>query len=374
MSIDTFFEESREQSIIKSTIVHKYFWAWAKVVMPTARKGDGKIAYIDLFSGPGRYKDGTKSTPLLILEKAILDENMRKMLITIFNDRDSDNSRSLQNAIDNLPGIELLKFKPQVLNSEVGAEIEQTFRKMHLVPTLFFVDPWGYKGLSLGLINSVLRNWGCDCIFFFNYNRINMGLNNDFVRNHMDALFGKQRADQLRKELEIMNPLQREMEIVEQLSQALKSSGNGTRYVLPFCFKNENGTRTSHHLIFVTKHFRGYEIMKDIMANRSTGSCQGVPTFEYCKADKNQPTLFELSRPLDELENLLLECYAGKTTNRKIIYEEHSVGRPFLESNYRVALINLENKGLIITDPPKNLRRPDTFSENVRITFTKRDN
>ncbi len=374
MSTDTFFEESREQSIVKTTIVHKYFWAWAKVIIPTAKKGNGKIAYIDLFSGPGRYKDGTKSTPLLILEKAIQDENMRNMLVTIFNDRDSDNSRSLQTAIDNLPGIELLKYKPQVLNSEVGTEIEQAFSKMHLVPSLFFVDPWGYKGLSLGLINSVLQNWGCDCIFFFNYNRINMGLNNDLVRNHMDALFGKQRADQLRQKLETMSPLQREMEIVEQLAQALKSSGNGNRFVLPFCFKNENGTRTSHHLIFVTKHFRGYEIMKEIMANRSTGSYQGVPSFEYCEAGKNQPTLFELSRPLDDLENLLLEFYAGKTTNRKLIYEEHSVGKPFLESNYRVALMNLENKGTIITNPPKNLRRPDTFSESVKITFPKRDN
>jgi three-Cys-motif partner protein len=374
MTTENFFEESREQSIVKATIVHKYFWAWAKVIMPFAKKRNNKIAYVDLFSGPGRYKDGTKSTPILILEKAVQDENMREMLVTIFNDRDSDNSRSLQTAIDKLPGIETLSYKPQVLNNEVGAEIEQSFRKVQLVPTLFFVDPWGYKGLSLGLINSVLKNWGCDCIFFFNYNRINMGLNNEFVKTHMDALFGKQRADKLRHELEKMSPLQREMEIVEQLVQALKSSGNGTRFVLPFCFKNENGTRTSHHLIFVTKHFRGYEIMKDIMANRSTGSNQGVPSFAYCVAEKTQPTLFEFSRPIDDLENLLLEYYAGKTTNRKMIYEEHSVGRPFLQSNYRVALISMENKGLIITDPPKNLRRPDTFSEDVKITFPKKDN
>ena len=49
MSTETFFEESREQSIVKATIVHKYFWAWAKVIIPTAQKGRGKIAYIDLF-------------------------------------------------------------------------------------------------------------------------------------------------------------------------------------------------------------------------------------------------------------------------------------------------------------------------------------
>ena len=60
-----------------------------------------------------------------------------------------------------------------------------------------FVDPWGYKGLSLRLINSVLKDWACECIFFFNYNRINMGLGNDAVKEHMDALFGEERAAEL---------------------------------------------------------------------------------------------------------------------------------------------------------------------------------
>ena len=38
------------------------------------------------------------------------------------------------------------------------------------------------------------------------------------------------------------------------------------RFVLPFCFKNNSGTRTTHHLVLVTKHFKGYDLMKGIMA------------------------------------------------------------------------------------------------------------
>jgi len=97
VSTDSFFEESKEQSAVKTAIVSKYFWSWAKVIMPHARKGsDKKIAYLDLFAGPGRYKDGTKSTPLLILEKAIQDETMRQMLVTIFNDRDDIQPRIIK--------------------------------------------------------------------------------------------------------------------------------------------------------------------------------------------------------------------------------------------------------------------------------------
>src|SRR6185369_5471306 len=99
------------------------------------------------------------------------------------------------------------------------------FEGLKLVPTFFFVDPWGYKGLSLRLINSVLQNWGCDCVFFFNYNRVNMGLNNEAVREHMDALFGQERANLVRVRLSGLSPEEREMLIVEELSQALKQMG-----------------------------------------------------------------------------------------------------------------------------------------------------
>ncbi|MFZ3364026.1 MAG: three-Cys-motif partner protein TcmP, partial [Candidatus Acidiferrales bacterium] len=160
MTDESFFDESSEQSQIKARIVAKYFWAWAKVVIPSAKTHGNRIAYIDLFAGPGRYKDGTISTPMLVLEKALGDPDMRKMLVTIFNDKDQENADSLNQSLSTLRGVEKLNHKPQVRSEEVGSEIVKMFEKMKLVPTLFFVDPWGYKGLSLALINSVLKNWG----------------------------------------------------------------------------------------------------------------------------------------------------------------------------------------------------------------------
>src|SRR5947209_7078447 len=223
MSNKNFFEEQTEQSAVKATIVSKYFWSWAKIIM--SQSYVSKIAYIDLFAGPGRYKDGSKSTPLLILEQAIKDDKMRRMLVTIFNDADKNNSRTLETQISLLPEIHLLKYEPKVYTDEVGSEIVKMFDQMKLIPTLFFVDPWGYKGLSLGLVNSVIRNWGCDCIFFFNFNRINMGLSNPIVKEHMDALFGEKRAENLRKCLQLLSPQQKELTIVEEIAEALKEMG-----------------------------------------------------------------------------------------------------------------------------------------------------
>lgn len=373
MTGNSFFEEQKEQSLIKARIVEKYFWVWAKIMISTVKQSASKprIAYIDLFAGAGRYKDGSKSTPVKVLETAISDPDMRDMLVSVFNDADVDNVNSLKQAVDAIPGIENLKYRPQVYNHEVGENIVKTFQERKLIPTLFFVDPWGYKGLSLQLINSVVKDWGCDCIFFFNYNRINMGLSNDAVKEHMNALFGQMRADQIRERLKALNSQERELTVVEAICEALKEMGG--QYVLPFRFRHEIGNRTSHHLIFVSKHVKGYEIMKDIMAKESSEQMQGVPSFEYNPASIRQPLLFELTRPLDELEAMLLDQFSGRSMTMKEIYNQHHVGKPYVKKNYKTALRNLETQGKITANPPANKRRKMkgeiTFADSVKVTF-----
>jgi three-Cys-motif partner protein len=370
---DSFFDEQSEQSQIKAEIVSKYFWSWAKVIIGAQKhypdRSEGRVAYIDLFAGPGRYRDGALSTPVMIIEGALKEPDLRERLVAIFNDKDCDNTRSLEECLKALPGMEELKHAPQVYTGEVGEDIVADFEKMRLIPTFFFIDPFGYKGLSLRLVNSVLKNWGCDCVFFFNYNRISMGLGNEYVEEHMDALFGKVRADRLRERfrMQAVQPWEREAFIVEEVMQALKDMGG--QFVLPFRFRDERGTRTTHHLFFVTKHFRGYSIMKDIMASCSSASEQGVATFEYNPADERQPALFELYRPLDDLEGMLLAEYAGRTLGIQDIFESHSVGRRYVLKNYREVLCKMEQDGKITIDPPCPPRRKGTLAEHAKITF-----
>jgi three-Cys-motif partner protein len=369
MTTDGFFDESSEQSRIKAAIVSDYFWAWAKVILPTVKKSHGRLAYIDLFAGPGRYKDNTLSTPMLVLQKAIDDQDMRQHLEILFNDASPEHAAALQREIESFPGIDRLAYRPKVTPEEVGERIVAMFEEWQSVPTLFFVDPWGYKGLSLGLINSVLKNWGCDCIFFFNYTRINAGLSNPAVKQHMEVLFGQQRAERMREQLEPLQPSEREVAIVEELAQALKELG--AKYVLPFCFKNESGKRTSHHLIFATKHPKGYEIMKGIMSGHSSERHQGVPSFGYCPATAIHPFLFELNRPLDDLEGMLLNTFQGQTISVEQLYQIHNVGRPYLRKNYKEVLRAMESKGIVSANPSQDHRRQNTLADTTLIKFPK---
>jgi three-Cys-motif partner protein len=89
MATAKFFDERTDQSEVKARIVQKYFYAWAQVIMPSAERNGKRIAYIDLYAGPGRYKDGAASTPLLVLQNAIEHPKMSQMLVALFNDADS---------------------------------------------------------------------------------------------------------------------------------------------------------------------------------------------------------------------------------------------------------------------------------------------
>lgn len=211
----------------------------------------------------------------------------------------------------------------------------------------------------------MIKDWGCDCVFFFNYGRINAGLSNDLVKKHMDALFGIERADELRKKVEGKTPDERETLILEELSQAIKEMGG--KFVLPFRFKR--GARTSHSLIFVSKAFKGYEIMKGIMAGESSTEDQGVASFTYSPADASTPLLFSLAQPFDNLLTELPKKFAGETLTMRQIYQRHSVDTPYTDKNYKEALRQLEQAGKITADPPAAKRRRNTFADHVKVTF-----
>jgi three-Cys-motif partner protein len=107
VATEDFFVERQDQSEVKSQIVVRMFDAWSTIVGGTAQGGesDRRLAYIDLYAGPGLYEDGSKSTPLLMLEKIIAKPMLAGCIVTMFNDVDADHINTLTKAIAALPGI-----------------------------------------------------------------------------------------------------------------------------------------------------------------------------------------------------------------------------------------------------------------------------
>ena len=163
---DDFFTERADQSEVKARIVTKYFVTWARIIAPRSIHNDGRVAYIDLYAGPGRYADGSASTPLMVLTEALKHDTLRNRLIAIFNDLDENHTATLAQEIGALPGIEKLKHKPEVSTGEVDRTSAEYFEGIKLIPAFSFIDPFGYKGLSWALVRSVIKDWGSDCVFF----------------------------------------------------------------------------------------------------------------------------------------------------------------------------------------------------------------
>jgi three-Cys-motif partner protein len=368
----SFFSKQTGASLLKADIVSKYFSAWANVI---ASQGRPRISYLDLFSGPGRYDDGNPSTPLLILERAINHFNP-KVLKTIqltFNDSDSNNIKKLDKEIKGYSGVKKLKIPPETYNLEIDNEFVKDFENMTTVPTLSFIDPWGYKGLSLPLVRALVKDWGCDSIFFFNYRRINPGIENEVLERPISDLFTREVLFELREKVLGKEAHEREVIILQAVKDVFK--GWGMDYVLPFPFKSKSGKRTTHYLIFITKNVLGYNIMKDIMGKSSSSHIEGVPSFEYNPAAariKQLSIFFEFEKPLNKLQKMLLDDFAGSTYSMKQIYEKHHVGKNYIKKNYKDALLNLESQDKIKTNRIQRGARKGSFPDDMLATFPKK--
>jgi hypothetical protein len=249
------------------------------------------------------------------------------------------------------------------------------------VPAFSFIDPFGYSGLTLRLVEALVSGFGSDMVLFFSFDSINRALSNPVVKEHVDALFGRERAERLRQVVKEMRPDEREEVLIEAFIEAV-TEDLGYEYVIPYVFEKEYKDRTSHYLIFVSKVDRGFKIMKEIMYKESQDKTQGVAKFGYVRQDSAEktPLLHLMNTPLSDLGIQLCEDYAGRSLSRKDLRKEYDKYYPrnlFVEKNWRDVLSGLEIDGRIACVKPRHLRRVQkgevTFSENTVVTFPAKE-
>ena len=178
-----------------------------------------RLIFADLFCGPGRFDDKTESTPLLVLKEAAKNEDLLHNLQFIFNDKDSVAIEKLKQEFDHLDKSLTPRIPPIFLNQETDDKLIRVIEKLPRCPTLSFVDPCGYKGLTTHLFRTLIKNFGCDCVFFFNYSRINRLLPNPTLPDHPVNLFGKEVAEKLQEKIHGLKPREREEAILQSIRE-----------------------------------------------------------------------------------------------------------------------------------------------------------
>jgi len=371
-----FFKERTEQSAVKARITADYFRSWLSIMRVHTR--DGRLAYIDLYCGPGTYGSGQESTPLLVLRVALETREWQKMVVAVFRDKKKRYIDELKkNVAEKIPEARLLQHPPDIRRANAAqSDILQYVENRDTIPIFMFLDPFGYSGLSIRLFRAILKNWGCEVLFFFNFNRINLALRNRSVRERMDELFGKERVERLKGELRgARSAFAKERIILAALRAALNESG-AKIYMLPFRFRPTQ-KRISHHLVFCTKNAHAQKIMKDIMARESSSHYDGVASFEFAPHVPAQAPVTGAEPPLETLGKELLVKFAGRRMTVFRIYEEHNDGTNYTMKNYRDVLCRLyyeEERIEVLTQDGKEISkasRTRRMSENYIVRFRR---
>ncbi|MEQ1614160.1 MAG: three-Cys-motif partner protein TcmP [Hyphomicrobiaceae bacterium] len=377
-STDKFFTSpQRATSAIKTKIVVEYFKVWASILWRVVRTSKSpRLRYVDLFAGPGKI-DGVNSTPLLIIEHVISKPELCECVSALLNDEDAGYIKQLRRNLEELPGYEKLKFPPHLRTTPVDEKLVEKFANSNNIPSFSFIDPFGYTGLTLGLVKSLVSGFGSDTVLFFSFDSINRALTNELVKEHMDALFGSKRAERLRQVVKGMRPDEREELLIEAFIEAVTEE-LGYEYVIPYVFEKEDKDRTSHYLIFISKHDRGFKIMKDIMYKESQDKTQGIAKFGYVRqvSAEKTPLLYLMNKPRSDFGRQLCSDYAGRSLSREALSSDYDKFHPrnlFVERNWREVLSELESEGKITCVPPRNKRKVQngevTFGKNTAVTF-----
>lgn len=349
------FLSYREHTKIKHAILKDYLSAW----IPILGSWNKKICYIDGFCGPGYYVDGKAirdGSPIIALR--IAEGFSDKVeVICLFIDKKEDYCEKLENRIKELD----IDVKCYIECGEFGKVVTELLKDVpNIVPAFCFIDPFGYSGLPLHVIKKFLRRQSTEVFINFMYGPVSRFINVSSQHSHLDELFGTPewkyvlRRDLRRREKEIL--------LRDLYHKQLQTCAN---YVLPFKLKDPERDATMYYLFHCTNHPKGIKVMKEVMYRKGT-----IGTYSYLGKDSSQITLFSTEPNISELEEHLLEEFAGQEIQFDSIIDSN-LDSPFIEKHFRQALNNLKERQIIRKIPITTRGQRGFSGEDIAVFPTK---
>ena len=359
------FNEQTDRSAVKTRIVTKYFGTWAGII-----SRNEKMFYIDLFSGQGKFDDGKESTPIEVVKIISGNPDFKRKIQCYFNEGDETRCKKLKEYLSQFDDIKSFRYQPIIENNIIDATTVKKFSNWK-APSFVFLDPCGYKGLSLELISNFAKAWGTDIIIFFNYNAINRSVSYESFEPVMKDLFGEEHYQNIQNRLK--GEEEREYVILDEMIKAL--NGVGLKYVLPFSFKFSNMNRTSHYILFATKNILGSSKMKEIMHKEGGCNDYGEGRFEYIPISncmRRQKSLLDyFNDSHEEFKKRLQVKYSGRTLTIKELINDDTAYSRYIGKGYKDVLCEFYESGIITCDPKP--QRKGTMADHIKITFKEID-
>lgn len=349
-----FFEIQTPSSRTKAKIVAEYFPKYCRILL---KKPQNEIRYIDLFAGPGKYEDGNHSTPLLLASACAQDAALRQKVHLMFND--NEYCKQLQANFNECFPENPFRFSPKFADKTVGEDAKITLyltkepQNPNPYPTLLFFDPFGYKTIDTTVLSKFLTNWGNEIFLFVNTKRINAAIDNGKFDELMQSLFPTT-IEQLRKDKKYraVRVYERLALIMDNLSSEFKKAVQGDLFCSVFKFQEEDSEGTSHFILHLTKHKKGYELVKQVYYDfDNIGAAldkDGHYTFDAKRMDVPKGSSIDFGDlNVAVLQEQLLKKYKGRVINTRELFDEHQPSTKWAGSHYLKTLRKMVAEGVI---------------------------
>lgn len=375
---DDFFDVAKPHSVAKIELLNSYLIPWIRKVTFGMNQ---KCLICDTFAGEGIYSDGTLGSPFIIINNALdyLEQNPQKTheVLLAFVEANSDNYKKLKKNIEDKFSVSLeentfnqipnKKMRIMISNSTHEEFInELSLQVNNLVPSLFFVDPFGYKGVNINEITSIMNKYkSCEFIVNFIYDEFIRFKSKESIKQIVTDFFGSglEEAVLISKN---MSPKDRRNYLISKYKENIKN--NGVKYVLDFDIQKDNSSAIKMILVFMSNNHHGYNLMKLSMLNL----CKNIE-FEYRTSEKGLVSLFSLfDDDMYKLEMIydIEKKFKGRTVFRNEI-ELYCREHPFIPEDLTVSLLKELGKTekLYVLKDGKEKKNPGQFPKDCPIVF-----
>lgn len=296
---DKHFHHKDIQTSLKHTLLEDYIMRWANKIAPaTFSKNFKELHFVDGFAGRGEFLDGQLGSPKIAIEKLFrLQEDfyqkykssdMRFYIHTVELNHEYQvelaklkNSSRFQNQIINYGG----KFEehlPKILN------------RTNRSPALYFIDPYGYKGVRMQDIVQILSHRSHEVII--NVMNRAIGRNLSIINNHDEIkdFFGiDQIPENIYKYIKIsqndssLPQTNQELENLENSivslfkNQVRKIVKSNDLYLLSHRIYSSLNPNQYFHLVFITKRREGLIAMKESIVSYESRKPKIEDEFRY---------------------------------------------------------------------------------------------
>ena len=354
----------REHTKVKHELLEKYLSGWLSIL----GRWHKRLLIVDGFAGRGTYSDGSDGSPIIILRKAQELISIRRVgeVFCAFVEDNPKNYATLRTLLGETksahPDVTILGPFNDKFESVAARAVRDSGGK--LVPSFWFIDPFGFTGISLGMMKRIMALDRSEVFITWMVRDINRFLSHVDLHDALDRLFGTQEWRRIRESS--LGGHEQERALLQLYVEQLRSIGCK---VTAFRVCMDDRVQTLYYMMHGTKSPKGRRLMKDVMYKQGANGL-----FRYLgpreQAAQMQGMLIE-EDPIPALKDQLLSKYGGRRVSFEDICNECCDDNDLPDRKYRDALKGLREEGMVVVTPVTSKTNRGLGGDDL-ITFPSR--